>query len=71
MKQLINRAVRYFMRRGWQEGVIEGNQVWIIVGGAALLAHLAGRAMRRQPDLVFSELLEPGQSFIISNEPRS
>jgi hypothetical protein len=70
MKRLLTSAVRYLMRRGWDQGVLEGNRAWVIIGGAALLAHLAGRAMRRHPELVFSDLLQPGESFIITNEPR-
>jgi hypothetical protein len=70
MKRLWANGVRYLMRRGWQSGVLEGDRIWVIIGGAALLAHLAGRAMRREPELVFSDLLAPGESFMITNEPR-
>jgi hypothetical protein len=70
VSRLLANGIRYLMRRGWDRGVLEGDRVWVVIGGAALLAHLAGRAMRREPYVVFSERLEPGESFRITNEAR-
>jgi hypothetical protein len=49
------------MRRGWQRGVLEGSSAWTVVGGVALIVHLARRARRRDPDVVFSEKLRPDE----------
>jgi len=62
--------VRMGLRQAWRRGVLGGNRGWIVVGGVALLGHLAGRGRRRPPDVVFSEELPPGQVLRIAHEPR-
>jgi hypothetical protein len=56
------------MRRGLDRGLLEGSRGWVVVGGLALLGHLAGRAMHRQTETVFSERLEPGDVIQITSE---
>jgi hypothetical protein len=70
IRRLIDRLVRRGIREGLSRGVLDGNQVWVIVGGLALLAHLAGRVLHREPEVVFRELLEPGEAISIFHEPR-
>lgn len=60
------RAARFGMKHGFRRGVLDGNRAWIVVGGAALLAHLGGRALGAEPDVVFSEVLAPGETFVIT-----
>jgi hypothetical protein len=57
---LIEKAMRYGLRRGWERGVLEGNRTWVVIGGAAVIAYLA--------ETVFSELLQPGEAFRITHE---
>ncbi len=71
MKKLIRAALRYGMRRGFDRGLLEGNRAWVVVGGLALLSHLAGRALHRESEVVFSERLRPGESLRITHEARS
>jgi hypothetical protein len=66
---LIKRLIRIGMRRGFRRGVLDGNGAWIAIGGAALLANLLGRALGAEPDVVFSEVLEPGESFVVTHRP--
>jgi len=68
VSRLIRFVIRAGIRRGWDRGVLDGNRTWIVVGGAALIANLAGRALHREPEVVFLEKLEPGQSFRITHE---
>jgi hypothetical protein len=68
---LVEKAVRLGMRRGFERGLLEGNRAWIVVGGAALLAHLAGRALPQQAETVFFDRLEPGDAIQIVHERRS
>jgi hypothetical protein len=68
---MIRSALRYGMRQGLDRGLVEGNSVWFVVGAASLLATLAGRAMRRQPELVFFSSLPAGETFEITHEARS
>jgi hypothetical protein len=69
VKRLAGALVRAGMRRGWRLGVVEGNRTWVIIGGAALLSHLAGRALGREEETVFREILKPGESFRITHLP--
>jgi len=71
VRRLVRLALRQGMRRGFDRGLLEGNRAWVVVGGLALLGHLAGRALHREPEVVFSELLRPGESLRITHEARS
>jgi hypothetical protein len=71
VSRLVEKAVRLGMRRGFERGLLDGNRAWVVVGGAALLAHLAGRALARQPETVFSDRLEPGDAIQIVNDNHS
>lgn len=64
-------ALRFAMRRGWYRGVLEGNRAWTVVGAAALLFYLGGRALRREPDVVFCEELKRGETFRVRHEAAS
>lgn len=68
MSSILRFLVRRGMRMGWDRGVVEGHRGWVVVGGAALLARLAGRAMHREPEVVFREKLRPGESIRITHE---
>jgi hypothetical protein len=71
VSDFLHRAVRYGMRRGFDRGLLEGSGPWTIVGAVALLAHLGGRALRRQPETVFSSRLPAGETFGVVHEHRS
>ena len=68
MRPQLDRILRLGMRRGFDRGLLEGSRGWVIVGGLALLGHLAGRAMSRHPETVYSERLQPGDTIHISSE---
>jgi hypothetical protein len=65
----LDRAIRAALRLGWQRGVVEGRRGWAMLGGLALLGYLGRRAMRREAQVIFSEVLQPGESLRISHEP--
>jgi hypothetical protein len=67
----LHRAVRYGMRRGFDRGLLEGSGPWTVVGALALLMHLGGRAMHRQPETVFSRRLPAGETFEVVHESHS
>lgn len=67
----MNRILRLLMRKGWRRGVVQGNRAWVVVGGVAFLAHLAGRALAREEETVFREKLRPGESFRVTNRAPS
>jgi hypothetical protein len=70
VSDLVRKALRFAMRRGFDRGLLEGNEVWVVLGAAALLAHLAGRAMHREPKTLFSGPLLPGDTLEIVHDAR-
>lgn len=68
--KVANRLVRFGLSQGWRRGVLGGNRFWVVAGGVAVIAHLAGRAAGKKTDVVFSEELPAGHSFTVTHEPR-
>jgi hypothetical protein len=66
--KVLQKLFRLGMRHGWSKGVVEGSPAWLTVGGLALLGYLVGKVMHREPEVVFSEKLRPGQSLRITHE---
>jgi hypothetical protein len=64
----VSKLVRRLMKEGWRRGVVGGSPVWTAAGGLALFGYLAGRAWKKEPDVVFSEKLGPGQAIRIVHE---
>ncbi len=58
------------IRRGWRDGLVGGNRAWVVVGGVAVIGHLAGRALGREEEIVFREQLRAGESFRVTHLPR-
>ena len=70
MSALWQWLLRRGMRNGFDRGVLGGSPPWLVLGGLALLGHLAGRAMQRHEVMLFSTDIEPGESFEISGAKR-
>lgn len=71
IRRFIQSLLRQGIRKGWQEGVLGESRTYLILGAIALLAHVAGRAMARPVEVVFSEPLSVGEAFQIFHEPQS
>jgi hypothetical protein len=67
VKRLLRLLLRSGMRKGWRSGIVDGNRAWVVLGGIALVGHLAGRAIARDEDIVFKEVLKPGETFRITH----
>ena len=67
---VVDRAIRLGIRRGWDRGIGKGQRVWLVVGGVALLARLARAGLHREPEIVLSKELRPGESVRVTNEAR-
>lgn len=65
---ITGRILRYLMRQGWRRGVVGGSAAWTAVCGLGILGYLAGRAWHREPEVVFSEKLAPGEVIRITHE---
>jgi hypothetical protein len=70
MTNLWQWLLRRGMRNGFDRGVVGGSPLWLVLGGLALLGHLAARAMPRHEALVFSTDIEPGDVFEITSPRR-
>ncbi len=42
------------VRRGFQRGLVEGDQFWLVLGAMALMLQLGIRVYRKKPLMVFS-----------------
>jgi hypothetical protein len=62
---LWNSLLRRGMRVGFDRGILGGSPPWLVLGALALLAHLAGRAMQRDTEVVLRANLKPDEVFEI------
>lgn len=68
---LVDRLIGAAIRAGRQRGLRQGSRGWLVVGAVALAARLVRRALHREPEVVFSEELRPGESVRVSHEARA
>jgi hypothetical protein len=61
---LLDRAVRVGIRRGFRQGLVDGNQVWLALGTAALGMRLLQMVAARRA-VVVTERLNPGEALVI------
>lgn len=66
----LRRLLRRGMREGWKRGIGGGSRAWTVVGAAALVGWLGSKALHREPEVVFSEKLRPGEAIRIVHESR-
>ncbi|MDQ1399108.1 MAG: hypothetical protein QOF81_3053 [Acidimicrobiaceae bacterium] len=62
--------IRLGIRRGWRNGVVNGNKAWLYAGAAALLLRMLGRAFSKEEAVVYREVLQAGERIVITHEPR-
>jgi len=58
-------------RLAFRKGVLGGSRAWVAVGGAAVALRLLKRMAARQPEVVYCETLEPGQTLLVSHRDRT
>jgi hypothetical protein len=63
--------IRLALRRGWRNGVLEGNRGWLYAGAAALVVRMMLRAVAKEESVVYHEVLRPGERVVITHEPRA
>jgi hypothetical protein len=62
--------LRSLIRIGFARG-IGGSRGWLAVGMTAGGLHLLKRMAKREPEVVYSEELHPGQTLLIQHFPRA
>ena len=53
-------------RKAWEDGLLGGDRRWLAVGAVVWTFTLAGRAWRRQPEVVYRTKLTPGESVVVT-----
>jgi hypothetical protein len=63
--------IRLALRRGWRNGVLEGNRAWLYAGAAAFIVRMMLRAVAKEESVVYREVLQAGERIVITHEPRA
>ncbi|MFN2607393.1 MAG: hypothetical protein ABR511_05785 [Acidimicrobiales bacterium] len=59
--------LRTLTRMGIFRGLLGGSRGWLLLGMAAVGLRALARMAARKEDVVFSEVLDPGQSVVITH----
>lgn len=65
----MERLIRWGLRRGWRDGILNGHRGWLAAGAAALLLRMLLRAIAKEDSVVYREILRPGERIQITHEP--
>jgi len=66
---LANRAVRNAVRTGLRRGLGDGSRGWLVVGVIAVGIRLFQRMASPGKAVIVTELLDPGETLVISHLP--
>ncbi|MDQ4132350.1 MAG: hypothetical protein M3179_03895 [Actinomycetota bacterium] len=66
----MSRLLRNVSRIALSRGLGGGSRVWVTIGAVAGGLRLLGKWIGDEPQVVYSEDLEPGRSLIIRHFPR-
>jgi len=58
-------------RKGLRRGLFGGSQLWLALGAGAFVARLVLKAVRKSPEVVYSEKLVAGERLLISHGGRA
>ena len=62
--------LRSLTRLGIYRGLLGGNRGWMALGAVAVGLRGLGRLAAKEPKVVFSEQLDPGQTLVITHLTR-
>ncbi|HWC10278.1 MAG TPA: hypothetical protein VG455_03555 [Acidimicrobiales bacterium] len=62
--------LRSLTRLGVVRGLLGGNRGWLALGAVATGVRAVGKMARKEPKVVFSEELDPGQTLVITHLTR-
>ncbi|MGI9118665.1 MAG: hypothetical protein ACR2G7_00770 [Acidimicrobiales bacterium] len=60
--------LRYLYRRGQVRGLLGGSKGWTVLWATIFGARMLKKATTREPKVVYSEVLGPGESLVIRHE---
>ncbi len=59
--------LRFLLRTGVRRGLLGGSRAWTLVAVLAIGTRLVKKLSGSEEKVVFSEVLQPGQSFVIAH----
>lgn len=60
--------LRYLYRRGQLRGLFGGSKGWTVVWAVIFGARMLKKATTREPEVVYSEVLSPGETVVVRHE---
>jgi hypothetical protein len=63
----MNRLIRMLLRNGWRRGIVGGSRPWLVAGGVALSVRVLQKLVRSEERVVYSEVLQPGETLVIDH----
>jgi hypothetical protein len=62
--------LHYLYRRGQLRGLFGGSKGWTLVWAVIFGARMLKKASTREPEVVYSEVLSPGETVVVRHEDR-
>lgn len=59
---------RLLLQRAFRRGVLGGSRLWTVIGSVGIAVRLLRKMARDEPEVAFSERLEPGETLVISHD---
>ena len=63
----MQRLLRFALRNGLRKGLLGGSRPWLIAGGVAAGLRVLRKLAGSEPEVVYSEKLEPGETVVIAH----
>ncbi len=59
--------VRLLVRNGLRRGLLGGSRPWLVLGGVGLTWRMLRKLSGKEPEVVYSEVLDSGQTLVIAH----
>ena len=63
----MQRLLRLLLRNGLRKGLLGGSRPWLVLGGVAAGLRVLRWIAGSEPEVVYSEKLEPGETVVIAH----
>ena len=63
----MQKLLRMMLRNGLSKGLFGGSRPWLVLGGIAAGMRVLRKIAGSEPEVVYSEELQPGESVVIAH----